>query len=311
MHILVTGGAGLIGSHCVDRFIADGHQVTVIDNLSIGQKKYVHPKAKLYVADIRDRSAIATIFADTHPDVVIHCAASINARLSLEDPVTDAEANVVGTLNCFHEAQKNGITKFIFLSTGGVMYSDEAERPTPESSQPQPLAPYAIGKLSIEKYLDFFQKVHGIRTVSLRLANVYGPRQNPKSDAGVVSIFLKQMLQGKQSIIFGDGEQTRDFIFVDDVVNAITSAVNHFDITGVYNIGTGIETSVNAIVGMLLEYFPGVIPPSHGEPKSGEQRFSSLDASLAKQTFEWSPRTSIQSGIQKTVEWAKGTRDLA
>jgi len=301
MKFLVTGGAGFIGSHLVDRLIKEGHKVAVIDNLSTGRKENLNPKAKFYKIDICSYR-ISQIFKKEKPEVVFHYAAQIDVRKSVKDPVEDAKINILGTLNILENCKKYNIRKVIFASTGGAIYGDADIVPTPETYPELPLSPYGIAKLTIEKHLSYYYKVFGLPYVSLRLANVYGPRQNSKGEAGVVAIFCDKMLSKKQPIINGDGKQTRDFVFVDDVVEANISALKK-DKVGIFNIGTARETDVNTLFKKLRELTDSKCAKIHGPTLPGEQKRSCLDYSEAKRELGWQPKYSLDKGLKKTVEW--------
>jgi len=303
MKCLVTGGAGFIGSHLVDKLIKEGHKVVVIDNLSTGRKENLNPKAKFYKIDICSYR-ISQIFKKEKPEVVFHYAAQIDVRKSVKDPVEDAKINILGTLNILENCKKYNIRKVIFASTGGAIYGDADIVPTPETYPELPLSPYGIAKLTIEKHLSYYYKVFGLPYVSLRLANVYGPRQNSKGEAGVVAIFCDKMLSKKQPIINGDGKQTRDFVFVDDVVEANISALKK-DKVGIFNIGTARETDVNTLFKKLRELTDSKCAKIHGPTLPGEQKRSCLDYSEAKRELGWQPKYSLDEGLKKTVEWFK------
>ena len=221
MKILVTGGAGFIASHIVDAYIGKGHQVFVVDDLSSGRREFVNPKAKFYQADIRDSKKIHEIFVKEKPEIVNHHAAQISVRNSVEDPINDAEINLLGLLNLLEEGRTVGVKKVIFASSGGVVYGEAKKLPTPENYHPlQPLSPYGVTKLASEYYLNFYRETYGIQSIALRYSNVYGPRQNPHGEAGVVAIFALKLLKDEVPIINGDGLQTRDYVYVGDVVSA-------------------------------------------------------------------------------------------
>jgi len=255
MKILVTGGAGFIGSHIVDRLVKESHKVVIIDNLSTGRKENLNPKAKFYKLDIQN-PGVAEVFKKEKPEIVFHLAAQIDVRKSVEDPLEDAKTNILGSLNIIQNfinvnsrklvSNSHKFVKFIFASTGGAIYGDADIVPTPETYPEFPLSPYGICKLSVEKYLNYYWKVFGLPYVALRYANVYGPRQNSKGEAGVIAIFLDKMLSGEKPVINGNGRQTRDFVFVKDVVEANILAMKKNKV-GVYNIGTSKETDINTI----------------------------------------------------------------
>ena len=297
----MTGGAGFIGSHLVDRLVALGHRVSVVDNFSTGRFEHLHPHARVYRLDLRDQR-LAGVFEAERPQVVCHQAAQANLRRSVADPVFDAQVNVVGSLHLFECCRRFQVERIIFASSGGAVYGDTAVLPTPEDHPPRPASPYGIAKLAVEHYLACWQSLSGGPTVSLRYANVYGPRQDPNGEAGVVAIFADRMLNGRQSMINGDGEQTRDFVYVGDVCEAVLRLFERREVTGALNIGTGVETSVNTLFRCLRDLIGTAAPELHGPPQPGEQRRSALDISLAKRHLGWSPQVSLGEGLALTVE---------
>jgi UDP-glucose 4-epimerase len=308
MKCLVTGGAGFIGSHLVDKLIKKGHEVVVIDNLSTGKKENLNPRAKFYKVDICD-SKISQIFKKEKPQIIFHYAAQIDVRKSVEDPIEDAKINILGSLNIIQNfirenscSNSRKFAKVIFASTGGAIYGDADIIPTPETYPELPLSPYGIAKLTIEKYLNYYYKIFDLPFVSLRLANIYGPRQNSKGEAGVIAIFCDKMLSEKQPIINGDGKQTRDFVFVDDVVKANILALKK-DKVGIFNIGTAKETNINTIFRKLKELTGSNCKEIHGPALLGEQKRSCLDYSKTKKELGWQPKYSLDEGLKKTVEW--------
>lgn len=303
MKILVTGGAGFIGSHLVDRLIGEGHKVFVIDNLSSGKRENLNPKAKFYQADIQDQK-ISNIFKKEKPEIVFHYAAQIDLRKSVEKPIEDAKINILGSLNILENCKKFKIKKIVFASTGGAMYGEAKILPTPEDYPTNPPSPYGIAKLTIEKYLNYYYQIFGLPYVALRLANVYGPRQNSKGEAGVIAIFCDKMLKGEQPIIYGNGEQSRDFVFVDDVAEANILAMKSKKV-GIFNIGTGKETDINAIFEKTKKLTGAKCKKIHIPAKIGEQRRSYLDYSRIKKELGWQPKYNFTDGLKKTVDWFK------
>jgi UDP-glucose 4-epimerase len=301
MKVLVTGGAGFIGSHIVDRLAEEGHQVVVVDNLATGLRRNVNRAASLYKTDIQSWR-LERIFRNERPNVVLHLAAQVNVRRSVEDPVFDAQVNVLGTMNVLQQAVRHGVRKVVFSSSGGAIYGEQELGPAPESHATNPMSPYGISKLCGEHYLFYFQRLSGIQVVSLRHANVYGPRQDPDGEAGVVAIFIRQMLNNQQPIINGNGRQTRDFVYVDDVVEANLAAMGQ-DSHGVYNVGTGTETSVNELFRILSELTGMGCKEVHGPAKAGEQIRSVVDPSRLKQELGWEPKVSLTEGLKKTVDY--------
>lgn len=303
MKILVTGGAGFIGSHIVEKLAGLGHQVIVLDNLSSGKIENLVTNAEFIEGDICNHELVTNLFRNHTFDAIFHLAAQIDVRASVANPLLDAETNILASLHLIDTAVKNGVKTFIFSSTGGVMYGDTEVRPTPETHNEHPSSSYGIGKLAIDKYLTFFGEHYPMRTVSLRYGNVYGPRQNPHGEAGVVAIFIDKMLAGINPVINGDGSQTRDYVYIEDVVNANILALENASATGIYNIGTGKETSVNTVFQNLASLFKNHFEEQHGDAKPGEQLTGSLDALRAKEELCWSPQTDLQSGLQKTYNF--------
>lgn len=306
MKILVTGGAGFIGSHIVERYLAEGHEVVVLDNLTTGKPAQVPARAKLYTLDIRD-TALAQVFREERIDCVNHQAAQVSVRHSVADPVLDGEINVIGSLNLLHHAIRHGVKKFIFASTGGAIYGEQAYFPADENHPLHPLSPYGVAKLSIEKYLFCFQQIYGITYTALRYANVYGPRQDPHGEAGVVAIFTQRLLHNQVPIINGDGEQTRDYVYVEDVAEANVLALHH-DLSGCFNVGTGKETTVNELYQKLKQLIGTPVEAVHGPAKEGEQRRSVLAYTLLQDKTGWSPQTQLEQGLAKTVDYFRQRR---
>jgi len=302
--VLVTGGAGFIGSHLVDRIIQEGNQVVVIDNLSTGKRKHVNKKAVLYKIDIRSRR-IERVFRKERPLTVVHLAAQMNVRHSTENPGFDADVNILGTLNLLEHAVKNGVRKVSFASSGGAVYGEQEVFPAAESHRTEPLSPYGISKLAGEKYLAYYANTMGLRTVVLRFANVYGPRQDSEGEAGVVAIFSKLMLEGGQPIINGTGKQTRDFVYVDDVVESIMATIGE-NIQGIFNVGTGQESTVNECYGIIKKLTNSSCKDLYGAAKKGEQFRSVLDVTKLKERFGWDPQVALPEGLKLTVEFFQG-----
>jgi UDP-glucose 4-epimerase len=302
--VLVTGGAGFIGSHIVDRLINEGYETVVVDDLSSGKEENINKKAKFYKLDIKD-SKLESIFQKEKPDYVNHHAAQIDVRRSVSDPIFDAKINVLGTIALLQNCVKYKVKKIIFASSGGAIYGEQEIFPAPEIHPTRPISPYGITKLVAEHYLYYYKVVYGLDYVSLRYANVYGPRQDPYGEAGVVAIFIQKMLDGGQPIINGSGEQTRDFVYVEDVAVANLLALESNTQDGVFNIGTGVETSVNQI----FKYIKGIlnlpVKKVHGSAKKGEQSRSVVDYSKAKRVLNWKPETSLIEGLEKTCEYFK------
>jgi len=299
--ILVTGGAGFIGSHLVDKLIEKGHNLLVIDNLSTGFKEHINKKAKFQQMDIRS-VAIDKIIEKEQPTAVYHLAAQVDVRKSLEDPNLDVEINISGSINLLKSCIKHKVDKVIFASTGGAIYGEQEYFPADENHPAFPISPYGVAKLTVEKYLHCFYENFGINYVSLRLANVYGPRQNPKGDQGVVAIFCGRLVNGEKVTIYGDGTQTRDYVYVDDVVRAFVSALD-YGTSEIFNIGTGIETDVNRLYETLSEKVGSNSNKSYGPARLGEQRRSVIDFAKAKKELDWEPITNLKEGLEKTLEY--------
>lgn len=302
---MVTGGAGFIGSHIVDRYINEGNEVIIIDDLSTGKKENINPQARFHHIDIRDKGMEA-IFEKERPEIVNHHAAQMDVRRSTENPAFDADVNIIGTINLLENSVKYGVKRFIFASSGGAIYGEQKDFPAGEEHQQFPLSPYGVSKLAGEKYIHYYSKNFGLRYISLRYSNVYGPRQNPEGEAGVVAIFIGRLLKGKEPVINGDGEQTRDYVYVDNVVEANISATRS-ETEGSFNIGTGIETSVNKILSNLIDITKVDIKGIHGPPKKGEQRISVLDCSKAIKSLGWKPKVTLEDGLRRTVLYFKKT----
>ncbi len=303
MKILVTGGAGFIASHIVDAYVQLGHEVAIIDNLVTGRRENLNPKAVFYEMDIQDAN-IVDVFARHRFDVVSHHAAQMDVRRSVEDPVYDAKNNVLGMLNVLQACVKYGVRRFIFASSGGAIYGEQVAFPADESHQTQPTSPYGITKLVGEKYLYFYALNYGLGYTILRYANVYGPRQNPHGEAGVVAIFCNRLLAGQQAIINGSGEQTRDFVYVRDVVDANVKALERRE-NEIFNIGTAKETPINEIFRRLNELTGAGMKEEHGPAKSGEQFRSVIDYRHAERVLGWRPKYDLNTGLRETVEYFK------
>ncbi len=302
MRILVTGGAGFIGSHVADACLAAGHEVAVLDDLSTGREANLNPAARFHRVDVRDREAVAAVMARERPEVLSHHAAQMDVRRSVSAPVLDAEINLIGLLHVLEEGRRHGLRRVVFASSGGTVYGDARRLPSREDDPTEPVSPYGVAKLGSERYLHYYAVVHGLSWLALRYANVYGPRQNPHGEAGVVAIFTTRLLAGEAPVINGDGRQTRDYVFVADVVRANLLALTG-DASGVLNIGTGIETSVLALAARIAEATGVPIPARHGPAKPGEQARSVLDPGRAGSALGWTPTTSLTDGLAETVAW--------
>lgn len=300
--VLVTGGAGFIGSHIADRLIDEGYEVVIVDNLSSGREENVNKRARFYKADIQD-AQLEGIFQKEKPDYVSHHAAQVDVRRSVSDPIFDASINVLGTINILQNCIANKVKKIIFASSGGAIYGEQEIFPAPETYPLRPISPYGINKLIAEHYLYYYKFVYGLDYVALRYANVYGPRQDPFGEAGVVAIFIQKILNGEQPVINGSGMQTRDFVYVDDVTGANMLALNNNCADNVFNIGTGIETSVNQIFDYISKIINIPVKRMYGPAKLGEQLRSVLAHKKAKEVLNWAPEVSIMSGLEKTVNF--------
>jgi len=301
LKILITGGAGFIGSHVADACINAGHKVIIVDDLSSGTIENINPKSKLIKMDIRDEK-IRDLFSQEKFDVVIHHAAQMDLRKSVIDPRFDASVNITGSINLLENCKEYGVQKFIFASTGGAIYGEQDYFPADEAHPVRPLSPYGIAKLSVEKYLYFYREVYGLNYVCLRYANIYGPRQNPHGEAGVVAIFASKMFAGEIPIINGDGKQTRDYTYVGDVVKANMFALE-YDKSDIFNVGTGIESDVNELFRTIKRHTGSACPENHGPAKKGEQFRSVLDYSHIKKVFGWQPSVKIGDGLELTVNY--------
>lgn len=303
MNVLVTGGAGFIGSNVVDGLLDNGFKVTVLDNLSTGKKENLNPLSRFYKTDIRDKKALEEIFKEVKPKIIYHLAAQIDVRKSVADPAFDALTNIIGSINLFELAVKYNVKRIIFSSTGGALYGEPDNLPANESTEIAPLAPYGVSKYCTEQYLNYFKRIYGIERVILRYANVYGPRQDPLGEAGVVAIFTGRILNGEKPIIYGDGNQTRDYVYVKDIVKANLLAMDGKE--GTYNVGTGIETSVNGLVKMFSSALNKKIDPIYAPPRKGEVQRISLNGAKAKRELGFIPEYSLERGLKETIEWFK------
>lgn len=311
MKALVTGGAGFIGSHVADALLGRGYEVHVLDDLSGGRRENVPARAAFHQLDVRDPAAAELVRSEGF-DALFLFAAQMDVRRSVADPVFDADVNVLGFLNLMEAARGAALKKVVFASTGGAIYGEpdasvNGGGPQPEGHPQRPVSPYGITKLVSEKYLHFYEVSYGIPYVALRFGNVYGPRQNPHGEAGVVAIFCERLLDGRQPVIFGPGEQTRDYVYVGDVVDAVLAAFDHAG-SGVFNVGTGIETSVNELFRILNDLTGGRARARHAEAMPGEQQRSVLDSSLARRALGWQPQVDLEEGLRRTVAWFRQQR---
>ena len=302
MKILVTGGAGFIGSHVVDALVEQGHTVHVLDDLSSGRRENVSAQAVFHQMDIRDE-AVGGVFEAERFEVLVHHAAQMDVRRSVSDPQFDAGVNVIGFLNLMEAGRRNGLKKVIFASTGGAIYGEPDYAPQDEAHPLRPLSPYGITKLVTEKYLYFYEQQYGIRYVALRYANIYGPRQSPHGEAGVVAIFSQRLLDGRRPVINGDGLQTRDYTFVHDVVRANLAALAYEGPSEVINVGTARETDVVTLFRRLRDVIDPACPEHHAEAKPGEQRRSILSYDKAHRLLGWTPQVALEDGLKQTADW--------
>jgi len=302
VRILVTGGAGFIGSHVVDAFVGAGHTVSVVDNLATGSAAWIHPAARLHVTDLRS-ARLGSVFEAERPEVVAHLAAQAAVSRSVVDPAFDASVNVAGGLNLLECCRRTGVRRIIYSSSGGAGYGDTDVIPTPEDHPSLPASPYGITKVAMEHYVAAWHAMHGIGGVSLRYANIYGPRQNPQGEAGVIAIFCHRLLTEQTPIINGDGGQTRDYTYVEDVAAANLRALERPEATGGINIGTGVETTVNEIYRRLGRAAGVTTEAAHGPARPGEQRRSCLAPARAARLLGWTPTVSLDEGLTRTFEF--------
>jgi UDP-glucose 4-epimerase len=300
MKVLLTGGAGFIGSHVADHLVR-GHEVVVVDDLSTGKRDNVPEGTRFFEEDIR--SGCEEVFREFRPEVLCHQAAQMDVRRSVREPDFDADVNVLGTIRLLQNCVEYGVGRVIFASTGGAVYGEQEEFPAPEDHPQYPVSPYGVSKLAGERYLHYYSIQHGISYAALRYANVYGPRQDPHGEAGVVAIFSGNLAANRTSRINGTGEQTRDYVYVGDVARATVLALEGEVPNGAYNVGTGIETSVNELYGLLREISGRDLPPEHGPAKPGEQARSSVDPSKSEELLNWRPEVGLDAGLKETLRF--------
>ncbi len=301
MKILVTGGAGFIGSHVVDAFVVAGHDVLVVDNLSTGKRENLNPKARFFALDILD-PATADLIRDERPDILDHHAAQMDVRRSVADPLFDARTNILGTIALLEASRQAGVTRVLLVSSGGAAYGEQETFPADETHPTRPLSPYGVSKRAGELYGHCYQAAYGMPCLTFRYANVYGPRQDPHGEAGVVAIFTGRMLRGEPVTVYGDGTQTRDYVHVDDVVRANLLALER-DVRGPLNIGTGIETDVRTLARHLLEAARSRSDVRHAPRRTGEQQRSVVDIRRAATELGWRPEVSLREGLRRTVDF--------
>ena len=301
--ILVTGGAGFIGSTLVDALLAEGHVVTVLDNLVSGRRDYINQAADFWELDILDES-LSKRFLESKFDFVYHLAAQIDVRISVEDPVFDNRINVLGGLNIIEASRKSGVKKVIMASTGGAIYGETDLIPTPETAPTYPLSPYGINKLTLEKHLNYYYQVHGLNYSVLRFSNVYGPRQYKGGEAGVIAIFTEAVANDKACLVYGDGKQTRDYVYVDDVVSALLKAMT-VETKQEINISTATETDIWQMIKVIEEASQKKIEVKLAPARAGEQLRSCLSNSRAQEMLGWQPQINFTEGIARTYEWVR------
>ena len=299
MRVLLTGGAGFIGSHVAEHLLARGHEVAIIDDLSTGLRGNVPAGARFYERDIR--TGCARVFEEFKPDALSHQAAQIDVRRSVREPDFDASVNVLGTIRLLQNCVRYGLGRVIFASSGGAVYGEQQEWPATEVHPQCPISPYGVSKLAAERYLHFYHVQYGLSYAALRYANVYGPRQDPHGEAGVVAIFAGNLATRKVSTINGTGEQTRDYVYVGDVARANVLALEGDAPSGAYNVGTGIETSVNQLYELLRSISGRELPANDGPAKPGEQQRSSIDSACADRSFGWRPKVTLAEGLEETL----------
>jgi UDP-glucose 4-epimerase len=314
MRVLVTGGAGFIGSHIVDALLASGHEAVALDDLSSGSPANLPAGVKLFEADVRDKAAVDRIFAEVKPDAVSHQAAQMSVSRSVREPRFDADVNIMGLINTLDAAVRTGVKRFVFASSGGVLYGDVTS-PAPEETPANPISPYGIAKWVGERYLQFYTREHGLRCTALRYANVYGPRQNPHGEAGVVAIFCTRMLQGEAATVNGDGKYVRDYVYVTDVAEAnrlslLSDGPADFR---AFNVGTGVPTDVNQLASRLesacgAEFkrrgSAAAVPKcGHGPARAGDLRSNLVSFAHIQKSLGWMPRVDLNNGVPQTVDW--------
>jgi UDP-glucose 4-epimerase len=302
MRVLLSGGAGFIGSHVAEALLGRRHEVAIVDDLSSGKRENIPEGAHLYEMDIR--AGCEEVFEDFEPEALCHQAAQMDVRRSVREPDFDAEVNVLGTLRLLQNCVEYGVGKVVFASTGGAIYGEQREFPATENHPQYPLSPYGVSKLAGERYFYYYHAQYSLPYVALRYSNVYGPRQDPHGEAGVVAIFLGNLAAGRTSTINGTGEQTRDYVYVGDVVRANVLALEKNGVpSGAYNVGTGSETSVNELYELLVRISGKDLRPEHGPAKAGEQLRSSVDPTLAGRAMGWHPEVDLASGLRETLRF--------
>jgi UDP-glucose 4-epimerase len=308
MRTLVTGGAGFIGSNLVDALLDEGHDVAILDDFSSGKEVNIagatERGAVVHRADIREAEQVAKVVAEVAPEAIFHLAAQIDVRKSVADPAWDARTNVEGTINVLNAARE-AKARVINVSTGGAIYGDAEVIPTPETIEPLPEAPYGQSKFCAERYIGLYGRLFDLKGATVRLGNVYGPRQDPLGEAGVIAIFCGKLQAGEQPTVYGTGEQTRDYVFVGDVVAALLAVLAHPDAHGEYNVGTGRESSVLDIIAGLASYADGPFEAQFAPARTGEMDRSCLDVTRAREELGWGPKVELGDGLRRTMEWAR------
>lgn len=308
MRVLLTGGAGFIGSYVAELLLERGHEVVVIDNLSTGKRENVPEGTKFHEVDIRSRPDLAEVFGRFRPEILCHQAAQMDVRRSVTEPDFDADVNVLGTVRLLQNCVGHGVRRVVFASTGGAVYGEQQAFPATEDHPQYPVSPYGVSKLAGERYLHYYATQYGLTYAALRYANVYGPRQDPHGEAGVVAIFSGNLAEDRPSTINGSGEQTRDYVYARDVARANILAIEGEGPNGAYNIGTGVETDVNELYERLRRISGKELPPTHGPGKPGEQLRSCIDFSQAQRFLGWRPEVELDAGLQETLRSFRGAR---
>ncbi len=301
MRVLLTGGAGFIGSHVTDHLLSRGHEVAVVDDLSSGKKENIPEGASFHELDVR--TGCTDLYEEFRPEALCHQAAQMDIRRSVREPDFDADINILGTLRLLQNCVRYGVGKVVFASTGGAVYGEQREFPAPENHPQYPVSPYGVSKLAGERYLHFYRVQYGLPYAALRYANVYGPRQDPHGEAGVVAVFSGNLAAGRVSTIYGTGEQTRDYVHVEDVARANVLALEGAPTSGAYNIGTGIETSVKELYELLREILGKGLAPEHAPSRPGEQARSSISPAKAASVLGWRTKVKLTAGLEDTLRF--------
>lgn len=307
MKVLVTGGCGFVGAHLVDKLVSKGYEVVVLDNLSTGRKEFLNPKAKLCLADIRFSNEVDSVFEKEKPEIVVHCAAQVMLRKSIEEPIFDAMTNVIGSLNILEACKKNGVKRIVYTSTGGARYGNPKYLPVDENHPLEPSSPYGISKHTVEHYIKAYKELFGLDYLIFCFGNVYGPRDDPKCKR-VTAIFSDQIISGQEPVIFGDGGQTRDFLFVLDLAELIANSLEKNPEHRLFNLANGTQTSVTEIYTALKEISGYKGEAKHIDAIKGEVRDICLDTTLAIKELGWNPKTTMKEGLRQTYEWLKNNQ---